>query len=135
MKIFCAIKRRKNYGNILKKENVIKAGLTDEQKPKTRLLQEVLSLWKAEQPFSIFELVDCLRGGPIVVFCFINIVFILDCSLSKVLHIMAENKNTPRELGFKHVNRKVICQYLRQTLYWNKAMANKNSYSTNYNIK
>ena len=44
MKIFCAIKRRKNYGNILKKENVIKAGLTDEQKPKTRLLQEVLSL-------------------------------------------------------------------------------------------
>ena len=44
MKIFCAIKRRKNYGDILKKENVIKAGLTDEQKPKTRLLQEVLSL-------------------------------------------------------------------------------------------
>ena len=37
-------KKKENYGNILKKENVIKAGLTDEQKPKTRLLQEVLSL-------------------------------------------------------------------------------------------
>ena len=105
-------KREQIDGNVLKNENVIKA--TNKNKNKNKAITSTAQPQDGGvtilnfQADRLFEersycrlLFNCYRFGSFIVKSFAH---------------HGRVRDTPRDLGFKHVNR-VLCQYLRQTLY------------------